>query len=273
MKSISHGMVRCAHQVGHEEDGALQHADQEQVAPGVVGGDLLAQLGDPLLQRVRLDQDLGDAAFQFSLRSDAPPPPLLDDAREPRPPRPRAPRAARPRARNGGSWRPRIRPESSCCGPASRSPALQPRTLSPSARDRITQPPQRTSPFRSTGPSSSQSWSYSRTAMRPPPRSTRLEPAGKRAGRRAQAEASRACPARGGCSRPRVDAAGAAAEGSRRGWSRASCRRSTSRRETEAPRPRSTPSSVCATRRAADARRRRAATAAMPVALPRDTRR
>ena len=39
-----HGQV--AHQVGHEEDGALEHADEQQVAALVVLGDLVAELGD-----------------------------------------------------------------------------------------------------------------------------------------------------------------------------------------------------------------------------------
>ena len=49
-----------AHQVGHEEDGALEHADEQQLAAGVVGGDLGAELADPRLQRLLVDQDLAD---------------------------------------------------------------------------------------------------------------------------------------------------------------------------------------------------------------------
>ena len=44
---------QVAHQVGHEEDGALEDADQQQVAARVVGGDLLAELGDARAQRSR----------------------------------------------------------------------------------------------------------------------------------------------------------------------------------------------------------------------------
>src|SRR5919197_3771303 len=51
-----HGQV--AHQVGHEEDGALQHADQQQVAAAVVGGDLLAELGNARGEPLLVDQDL-----------------------------------------------------------------------------------------------------------------------------------------------------------------------------------------------------------------------
>src|SRR6266568_2228812 len=38
------------HQVGHEEDGALEHADEQRVATVVESGDLLTQLRDPRLQ-------------------------------------------------------------------------------------------------------------------------------------------------------------------------------------------------------------------------------
>ena len=36
MKSTSHGISMLAHEVGQEEDGALEHADQQQVPVGVV---------------------------------------------------------------------------------------------------------------------------------------------------------------------------------------------------------------------------------------------
>jgi len=49
-----------AHEVGEEEDGSLEDADEEEVAALVVGGDLRSELGDPLLQRRLLDQDLPD---------------------------------------------------------------------------------------------------------------------------------------------------------------------------------------------------------------------
>ena len=60
MKSTSQGSVDRAHQVGEEEDGALQHADEQRVAARVVARDLRAQLADAVLQIVRLDQDLAD---------------------------------------------------------------------------------------------------------------------------------------------------------------------------------------------------------------------
>src|SRR5690606_15186571 len=45
-------------QVGHEEEGALQHADQQGRPTGVVLGDLVAELGDPVLQLLRADHAL-----------------------------------------------------------------------------------------------------------------------------------------------------------------------------------------------------------------------
>ena len=42
---------QVAHQVGHEEDRALEDADEQQVAAGVVGRDLGAELRDPPLER------------------------------------------------------------------------------------------------------------------------------------------------------------------------------------------------------------------------------
>src|SRR3954468_21324758 len=60
-----HGQV--PHQVGHEENGALQHADQQQVAALVVGRDLGAQLGDATGERLPVDQDLADGRFELGL--------------------------------------------------------------------------------------------------------------------------------------------------------------------------------------------------------------
>jgi len=55
-----------AHQVGQEEDRALEDAHEEQVAPLVVGRDLGAELPDAPLEVLLLDQDLRDRAVQFS---------------------------------------------------------------------------------------------------------------------------------------------------------------------------------------------------------------
>ena len=68
MKSISHGTVSSPHEVGHEEDRALEDADEEEVAARVVGGDLGAELADPRLDRLCLDQDLPDGLLQLCLR-------------------------------------------------------------------------------------------------------------------------------------------------------------------------------------------------------------
>jgi hypothetical protein len=54
------------HQVRHEEDGAFEDADQEEVAVLVVGRDLLAERGDPALQRGLVDQDVDDGALELS---------------------------------------------------------------------------------------------------------------------------------------------------------------------------------------------------------------
>ena len=49
-----------AHEVGQEEHGALEHADQQQVLARVVARDLGGQLADPVLELVGLDEDLAD---------------------------------------------------------------------------------------------------------------------------------------------------------------------------------------------------------------------
>ena len=54
------GDVDVAHQVGEEEEGALEHADQQQVLARVVAGDLFRHRPDAVLQVVRLDEDLAD---------------------------------------------------------------------------------------------------------------------------------------------------------------------------------------------------------------------
>ena len=72
MKSISQGTVELAHQVGDEEHRALEHADHDQVAPLVVAADLGAELGDPALQVLGLDQDLADPRPRRSRRRTRP---------------------------------------------------------------------------------------------------------------------------------------------------------------------------------------------------------
>src|SRR5207237_8915121 len=61
-----------AHQVGHEEDGPLEDADQEQVAARVVDGDLGAELGYPGAQRLLVDQNFADRRLELSLHSASP---------------------------------------------------------------------------------------------------------------------------------------------------------------------------------------------------------
>src|SRR3990172_1624063 len=60
------GDVDRAHEVGHEEDGALEHADEEEVAAAVVPADLGAELGDPRLERRLVDQDLFDRGAELA---------------------------------------------------------------------------------------------------------------------------------------------------------------------------------------------------------------
>src|SRR5262245_7802447 len=55
------------HQVGHEEDRALEHADEQKLLAGVVGRDLGAQLADPRLERVLVDEDLPDRLLELGV--------------------------------------------------------------------------------------------------------------------------------------------------------------------------------------------------------------
>ena len=63
MKSTSHVGLQVAHEVGEEEDRALQHADQQQLAALVVARDLLGQLAHAVRELVALHQDLADAGL------------------------------------------------------------------------------------------------------------------------------------------------------------------------------------------------------------------
>src|SRR5207302_3767594 len=167
------------HQVGHEEDGPLEHADQEQVAAGVVGRDLLPELGDASAQALLLDQHLVDGALERALghassrtarTPGASTSPGTATTSSPRTTRGHASRSDRGiLASTNTSWIFLRRP-------ASRSPARHARTLRPASSDSIVHGPQRTGPSSSTGASSSQRRSYSRTASTPPPRSRRFEP-------------------------------------------------------------------------------------------------
>ena len=60
MKSNSTGQVDRAREIAHEHERALEHADEQRRAIRVVGGDLLAQRSDPLLQLVFADDDASD---------------------------------------------------------------------------------------------------------------------------------------------------------------------------------------------------------------------
>ena len=63
------GDVELAHQVGEEEDRALEHADQDQVAALVVAADLGAELGDAPLELLGRDEGLADRGVVPSGRS------------------------------------------------------------------------------------------------------------------------------------------------------------------------------------------------------------
>src|SRR5918992_3777002 len=196
---------QAAHQVGHEEHGALEHADQEQVATGVVGGDLLAQLGDPVLQRDLVDEDALDGGQQLGLAharsstgkagasalcASVEPTALAHaSSRVARTPScstiPGTQTTSSPRTTRGQASRSERGTFASTNTswifferPASRSPGRQARTLRPGRSDWISQPPQRTSPVSATGALSSQTRSSSRTTTRPAPRSRRFVPTG-----------------------------------------------------------------------------------------------
>jgi hypothetical protein len=50
-------------EVGQEDEARLQQRDEQQVAPGVVAGDVRAELGDPGLQLFRREKDFTDAGI------------------------------------------------------------------------------------------------------------------------------------------------------------------------------------------------------------------
>ena len=54
-----------AREVGQEDEARLQQRDEEQVAAGVVAGDLGAQLADAALQLLGGEEDVADAGVQI----------------------------------------------------------------------------------------------------------------------------------------------------------------------------------------------------------------
>jgi hypothetical protein len=54
-----------ARQIGHEDERRLQRADEQRLAAGVVGGDLLAELRDAGRDLFRREIDLSDAGLTF----------------------------------------------------------------------------------------------------------------------------------------------------------------------------------------------------------------
>src|SRR5947209_5534236 len=60
-----------AHEIAQEEDRALEHADEQEVAAVVVGRDLRAERLDARAQLVGLDEDLADGAAHATVSSGA----------------------------------------------------------------------------------------------------------------------------------------------------------------------------------------------------------
>src|SRR5262249_56623597 len=129
------------------EHSTLEDADEQQLPPGVVDGDLVAELADLRLERVLLDQDLADAALDLgpvhALTASIPGASTM----------PGTATTSSPRTTSGHPSRSErgifASTNTSCTffeRPARRSPGRQPRTRSPGSDERIRQPPQRTSP-------------------------------------------------------------------------------------------------------------------------------
>src|SRR5215212_3009845 len=175
------GHGQAPHQIRHEEHRALEHADQQQVAPRVVGRDLAAELRDAVLQPVVVDQYLLDPALELGLAHD----PSLRAWMPGASTRPGTATTSSPRTTSGHAsrWERGIFASTNTSWifllrPASRSPGRHPRTLRPFSSEAMRQAPQSTSPSSATGERSSQTRSYSRTTATPPPRSSRLDAMG-----------------------------------------------------------------------------------------------
>ena len=72
MKSNSTGQIDRAREIGHEHERALEDADEQRRTVDVVGGDLLAEIADALLQVVLVDDDASDVrvVHEWSLAVD-----------------------------------------------------------------------------------------------------------------------------------------------------------------------------------------------------------
>src|SRR5436305_2359087 len=110
------------HQVGHEEHGALEDADQQRLSAGVVARDLVAELLDARTERVLLDEDLADAPLELSLIHAVHALLRRRRSRARQRLRRRARQAATTRGPSAEPLRPRTRPGSSCSSPRAGRP-------------------------------------------------------------------------------------------------------------------------------------------------------
>ena len=172
MKSISHGTVSSPHQVGDEEHGALQDADEEQVAALVVGRDLGARArrcgsaARPPRSGSRRRPAVDVVASRVLPRRASPRPPSRAPRRSPGTATTSSPRTTigQPSRSARGTLASTRRSCTFLRLPASRSPGRRDRTTRPSRSVESRHGPQSTAP-------SSRSVSYSRTARMPAPRS------------------------------------------------------------------------------------------------------
>ena len=65
MRSIRSGTGICAHQVGHERQGALEDAHQGEVSAGVVGRDAATELGHLGGDLLLGQEDLADVGLEI----------------------------------------------------------------------------------------------------------------------------------------------------------------------------------------------------------------
>ena len=168
MKSISHGIVSSRIRSAMKKTAPLSTPTSSRSRPSYSLRDLGAELCDPRLQRLLLDQDLADRVLH-RLHVTAPSQPGASAT-------PGTATTSSPRTTSGQPSRSALgtfaSTNRSCTffrRPASRSPGRRARTSSPVRSDAIVHGPHSTEP-------SSRSVPYSRTARTPAPRSADLVP-------------------------------------------------------------------------------------------------